>query len=108
MRSAWTRRAPRATNISPTADFPDAMPPVRPTFSMKVPPRLKNQLQPQNTETQRNPQESFSLCLCVSVVNAFHLRDSSGMRLPRRIFAAFTVLYISIAMVSGRLRRGLG
>src|SRR5580700_4208022 len=34
MRSAWTRRAPSATNISPTTDFPEAMPPVRPTLSI--------------------------------------------------------------------------
>src|SRR5882724_5331336 len=34
MRSAWTNHAPRPTNISPTTDFPEAIPPVKPTFSI--------------------------------------------------------------------------
>src|SRR5580692_8271933 len=37
MSSAWTRCAPSATNISPTTDLPDAMLPVRPTFSNPPP-----------------------------------------------------------------------
>src|SRR6266404_5793734 len=37
IRSACTRCAPSATNISPTTDLPAAMPPVRPTFSIHAP-----------------------------------------------------------------------
>jgi len=33
MASAWMRWAPSFTNISPAADFPLAIPPVRPIFS---------------------------------------------------------------------------
>src|ERR1019366_1385383 len=67
MRSAWTRCAPRATNISPTTDLPDAMPPVRPTFS-NVPPAEERS--PQSHRDTEKSSSGCSLCLCVSVVKS--------------------------------------
>src|SRR6202140_5684463 len=98
MRSACTRRAPKATNISPTTDLPAAMPPVRPTFSNWPPHQEPLPQRHGATEKALLFLLSFlsvSLCLCGGLTLNDQARDSPGPRLPRPIFAAFTVLKIS-------------
>src|SRR5216684_2341477 len=72
IRSAWIRCAPSATNISPTTDLPEAMPPVRPTFSIG-PPDMQSRgkiVHHRDTEARRKAKqgkERVSLSLCVSL-----------------------------------------
>src|SRR4029077_19881529 len=55
MRSACTRCAPSATNISPTTDLPAAIPPVRPTFSMRLPKTVSTTEDTEDTEKSCAP-----------------------------------------------------
>jgi len=108
MASAWTRCAPSATNISPTTDLPDAMLPVRPTFSNPPPTEIALPQRRRDAEKMQKPKRALSSVLLYLCIERFHLLARSGTWLPRRIFAAFTVLYISIAMVSGPTPPGRG
>src|SRR3984957_20313171 len=58
------RCAPRATNISPTTDFPDAIPPVRPTFS-KLSPQENPRPRPGGTEKIFLSFSIFAAALCL-------------------------------------------
>src|SRR5271170_6140060 len=67
MRSASTRCAPKVTNISPTTDLPEAMPPVSPTFSTKPPNEERSPHRHRDTEESKERKRkvfSVSLCLC--------------------------------------------
>src|SRR5271165_610802 len=78
IRSACTRCAPRATNISPTMDLPEAIPPVRPIFSKLPPKKLSPQRSQRDTEKNQYP-----LCTSVSsVVISFILFLECSIRSP--------------------------
>src|SRR5208282_6060219 len=70
MRSACTRCGPSATNISPTTLLPDAMPPVRPTFSNRPPAEQSSPQRHRDAEKTKKKEEkrgkffSVPLCLC--------------------------------------------
>src|SRR5579872_117083 len=65
MRSACTRCAPSATNISPTADFPEAIPPVSPTFSNRPPAAESAQRKPGGTKNKNKIKTFVSAPLCL-------------------------------------------
>src|SRR5579872_133397 len=64
------------------------------------------------TEAQKDGEEFLSSSIAFSVTQClrggFYARDHSCTRFPRRIFAALSVLNISIAMVSGPTPPGTG
>src|SRR5271156_885139 len=87
-------------------------PPISPTRCLlldlpaAMSPQVKNLLH-RNTQSHKNSTQFFSFFSLSLCGERFHL-VSRGTRSPRRILAALTVLYISIAIVRGPTPPGPG